>query len=158
VLRFLCHCTICQAFNNSAQADICVYTNGQVRLPDDHPVDFQTYRRPPAVDRGKCRACGQPAIEYFRLPLLPDIVFVPSANHPDPAALPAPAMRMFYNSRVADAEDDLPRHEGYWPSQLAFLRGYLAGLIRRKAPDPRRLVTSAAAVLAGTAIFETELG
>lgn len=133
LLRALCHCTICQAFNESAYADITVFTNGQVNLPDDNPVEFKEYRKPPAVQRGKCSACDKPAIEYLRLPVLPDIVFVPSANITDKVVLPAPSMHIFYNSRVADIQDDLPRYQGYWPSQAAFLRYFVKGALKRRA-------------------------
>jgi hypothetical protein len=37
-------------------------------------------------------------------------------------------MRVFYDSRVADADDDLPRHEGFVASQTAFLRLLLRSL------------------------------
>jgi len=133
LVRALCHCTICQAFNESPYADITIFSSGQVDLPDDHPVDFKEYRKPPAVQRGKCSACGKPAIEYLRLPVFPDIVFVPSANFPDQSALPSPSLHVFYNSRVADFQDDLPRYQGYWPSQAAFMRYLVKALLKRRA-------------------------
>jgi hypothetical protein len=34
---------------------------------------------------------------------------VPSANICDPALLPKPALHIFYNRRVADVDDDLPK-------------------------------------------------
>ena len=54
--------------------------------------------------------------------------FIPSVNFERQDLLPAPHMRTFYNRRVADASDDLPRYEGYWPSQLAITRLLLRGL------------------------------
>lgn len=134
LLRALCHCTICQSFNQSPYADITVFSNGQVDLPDNHPVEFKEYRKPPAVQRGKCAGCGNPAIEYLRLPILPDIVFVPSANFADQALLPAPSLHIFYDSRVADIQDDLPRYQGYWPSQAAFTRHLVKAAFRKRMP------------------------
>lgn len=133
LLRALCHCTICQAFNQSAYADIGVFLNGQVDLPDDQPVDFKKYRKPPAIERGTCSACGKAAIEYLRLPVLPDIVFVPSTNFPDPSVLPEPSLHMFYDKRVVDMRDDLPRYKGYMPSHAGVMRHLVKALFKRRA-------------------------
>lgn len=134
LVRAICHCTICQSFNASPYADITVFSNGQVDLPSDHPVEFREYRKPPAVQRGKCSVCDKPAIEYLRLPVLPDIVFVPSANFVDQSILPAPSLHIFYASRVADIQNDLPRYKGYWPSQAGFMRHLLKAVLKRRMP------------------------
>lgn len=43
-------------------------------------------------------------------------------------AAPPVAAHIFYDSRVADVEDGLPTHSGYWPSQWAFMKLVFAGL------------------------------
>lgn len=133
LLRALCHCTICQAYNQGAYADVNVFLNGQVDFSNDQPVEFKKYRKPPAIQRGTCSACGKAAIEYLRLPVLPDIVFIPSANFPDPVALPAPSLHIFYDKRVADIQDDLPRYTGYVPSHVAVMRHLVKALFKRRA-------------------------
>lgn len=131
LLRTFCHCTICQAFNQAPYADICMLMARDVELPDNHSVDFQTYRKPPAVQRGKCQSCDKPTLEYLRMGPFPDFAIVPVGTFPAAAALPEPALHMFYNRRVADADDDLPKYNGYWPSQLGSIGALIKARLRR---------------------------
>jgi hypothetical protein len=48
--------------------------------------------------------------------------------------LPPPALRVFYDSRVEDAQDALPRYECYWSSQMAVTRRLLPALLRQDSP------------------------
>lgn len=131
LFRAYCHCTICQEFNNSDFADITIFRGRDIELADDQPVQFNTYRRPPNVQRGKCGVCDKPAIEFMHLPLMPSFVFVPTDNIKNENLIPAPALHMFYNRRVQDAQDDLPKYEGYWPSQLGTTRHLFRALMKR---------------------------
>lgn len=128
LLRAICHCSLCQQFNQADYADVVAFRGGDVSLPADAPVRYQTLRPPPAVQRGSCTACGKPAIERLPLPLLPDLIMVPAANLPA-ELLPPVAMHIFYDSRVQDVADTLPKFQGYWPSQLGYLRRLLPGLL-----------------------------
>ena len=65
LFRILCHCTICQRFNDAAFADVVVYSAAAVGEPAAGSVEFDTYKPPPNVQRGKCAQCHQPAIEKF---------------------------------------------------------------------------------------------
>lgn len=129
-LRFICHCTLCQRFNGAPQADIAIFRRDEVALTDPSTVEFKRYKSPPAVDRGRCRACDQPFVEYLTLPLLPSLAFVPVAVLEGVMTLPEPAMRLFYDKRVQDADDDLPRFSGVFASQLAATRQILPALRR----------------------------
>ena len=120
LFRILCHCTICQAFNDAAFADIVVYRARQVAAPSAEQVHFDRWRPPPNVQRGVCTACEQPIIEQFRAPLMPSLTMVPAARID--GDLPPPCGHLFYEHRRDDAKDDLPRHHGYWASQWAFMR------------------------------------
>jgi len=131
-MRFICHCTVCQRFNDAPSADMVVLLTDDVAPPPDGTVHFAAYRPPPAVQRGKCASCDKPAIEFMRLPLFPKLAFVPAANFSDISWLPEPCMRTFYDKRVADADDALPRYEGYLKSQLAFARALYPGWWRRR--------------------------
>lgn len=132
LLRGFCHCTICQEFNQSAFADISVYRAGDVAMPDSDTLEFRAYRPPPAVQRGRCKACGGPAIEVMQIFPLPRLIIVPSGHLPA-ACRRDPALHVFYNSRQADVDDDLPKYSGYWKSQLAFGRRLLGALLRGPA-------------------------
>jgi hypothetical protein len=47
------------------------------------------------------------------------LTFIPSANFAPATPLPPPLLHLFYERRVADVTDALPRYEGYVRSQLA---------------------------------------
>lgn len=131
LLRGYCHCTICQSFNQAPFSDITVFHADDVALPDEASVDYRTFRPPPAVQRGVCRACGKPAVEYIKLPLMPKLIVVPSLNIRQLERIPAPALHVFYHRRQADVADALPKYQGYLASQTAFL-GRIALRLRRR--------------------------
>ena len=131
LFRMLCHCTICQQFNDAPFADIVIYDAASVSRPEPGSVRYDTYTPPPNVQRGVCTECGEPAIEQFKLPLLPGLTLVPAAAHIDQTGLPEPLAHVFYDRRVEDADDSLPKHRGYISSQLAFGK-YLLAAKRKK--------------------------
>ncbi len=132
LLRGYCHCTICQEFNQAPFADISIYRAKDVVLPDPESLEYRAYRPPPAVQRGKCRTCETPAVEVMQIFPLPKLVIVPTENlHED--SVVEPSLHTFYNSRVSDIEDDLPKVSGYLKSQIAFGHKLVASLIRRRA-------------------------
>ena len=122
IFRVLCHCSICQKFNAAAHADILVYKTAQLTAPAAGKVSFSTYKPPPNVQRGKCAQCGQPAIEVFNMPLMPKLTMVPTGMFAKTSELPEPKAHLFYDKRLADVEDDLPKHNGFISSQLAFFK------------------------------------
>lgn len=122
LFRVFCHCTICQRYNGAPFADVVVYAASDVATPPAGSVEYTAYKPPPNVQRGKCVACGDAAIEQFAAPLFPKLTMVPAARHADAEALPEPLMHMFYDKRITDADDDLPKRSGFLASQLAFVR------------------------------------
>lgn len=131
LFRVLCHCTICQTFNNAAMADVVVFRAASIKLPAESLVDYDTYKPPPNVQRGKCRACQKPAVELFRAPLFPQLVMVPSENIHDDSLKPAPAMHLFYQHRQREHDDQWPKYNGFVGSQLAFGKQLLGAMLRR---------------------------
>ncbi len=131
MLRFLCHCRICQSVYGKPYADIVAVRSTQVEKPLAPSIRFGKHRAPPAVSRGVCTACNAPVVGF--LPLVPGfgLAFVPAANFPQSALLPAPQLHTFYHRRVADVADALPKVSGYWHSQWAVTRRFLAGLQTR---------------------------
>lgn len=132
LFRILCHCTICQRFNDAPFADVVVYDAASVAKPAPGTVTFDTYKPPPNVQRGKCTRCGKPAVELFEAPLLPKLTIVPSSVHNADAEQPEPIAHIFYDKRVADAHDSLPKHSGFLASQLAFGRYLLSAKLFHK--------------------------
>ena len=131
LFRILCHCTICQRFNSAHFADVLVFRAEDVTLPPRETVNFETYKPPPNVQRGKCATCAQPAVEVFTAPILPKLVMVPRAMFRSDEQLPVPKAHIFYEKRVTDTKDTYPKCQGFLRSQLAFLN-YLR-LAKRKA-------------------------
>ena len=129
LLRAFCHCSICQAVNKAPYADITLFRYRDVVTPGDVNLEFKSHKFPPILKRGKCVACDNIAIEYLQLVAIPRMVIVPSDNVDDKSLIPAPALHIFYESRVADIEDSLPKYKGYLSSQLAFGRKLIDSLL-----------------------------
>ena len=134
LFRLFCHCTICQAFNDAPFADVTAFRAEHVHVTDEGAVAWRTWKKGSPVRRGKCARCDAPAVERATLPLLPDLVIVPSANAREGVELPAPAMHIFYGSRVADVDDGLPRRAGFASSQLGFMGALTGALWRDRRP------------------------
>jgi hypothetical protein len=129
--RFFCHCTICQKVYGKPFADVTYFWAASVTLPVNQPIEFRRYRPPPALRRGICAKCGNPVVGFLRLVPGLTLAFVPSQNFPRPAELPAPHRHIFYDRRVADIADSVPKLGGYWASEAYLTRTVLAGLFRR---------------------------
>lgn len=130
VFRAFCHCTICQKFNNAAYADVSVFRLKDVVKPPAEAVEFSAHTFPPILQRGKCKKCGSAAIEYLQIPAAPKLILVPTRNIIDQSMISKPAMHIFYDRKIADVEDDLPKHSGYLKSQLAFTSKLIASLLK----------------------------
>lgn len=126
LFRMLCHCTICQRFNDAPFADIVIYDATSITGPKPGSVRYDTYKPPPNVQRGVCTECGKPAIEQFKLPWFADLTMIPASVHVDQTSLPEPMAHVFYHRRVEDADDALPKYNGFLSSQLAFGKYLLA--------------------------------
>jgi hypothetical protein len=134
IVRLLCHCTICQKVYNQPCSDVTVFWSRAVALPKPHGLRFQHYRPPPALNRGTCANCAAPMVGLMVLGPLSMAAFLPSQNFPKQDELPRPTRRIFYDRRVADIADDLPRLEGYWRSN-AFVFGTLLAALAGRSPS-----------------------
>ena len=129
LMRAFCHCTICQTFNQAAYSDITLFRARDVIMPQQNSVEYKAYASPKIIQRGKCVSCGKAAIEYLKLPLMPKLFVVPTNNIADKRFVPEPSLHVFYDTRVSDIEDNLPKHSGYLKSQLAFSHKLMASFI-----------------------------
>jgi hypothetical protein len=128
--RFCCHCAICQKAYGNPFADVTYFWAQSVRLPDNHAIKFRRHRVPPAMRRGRCAKCGNPVVNLFGRGFA--LAFVPSQNFPLPAELPARDRHIFYDRRVADIADSVPKLSGYWASEAYVTRSILASLFGRR--------------------------
>ena len=129
LLRVRCHCTICQRVNAAPSGDPVLVWRHQVEQVDgaDALVWSRTRWLPVHVNRGSCGSCGE--LIYEHVAFTP-FSFVIGKTFEQPAALPPVAGHLFYDRRVADVDDDLPKPEGYLASQLGFVRWAIHALLR----------------------------
>lgn len=117
LIRFHCHCTICQKLYNSAYNDVVVIQSKNVLL-EQNEVEFNKYRRPPALDRGICVQCKSPVIGFLRgIPGL-GLAFINVNNIQDKSSLEGPLGHIFYHRKKEHIVDELPKFKGYWKSQI----------------------------------------
>ena len=127
--RFFCHCTICQKAYGKPFADVTYFWEVSVTLPDNQPIAFRRHRPPPAIRRGTCAKCRNPLVSLLGFPRAMALAFVPSQNFPEAAELPASDAHIFYDRRVGDIADAVPKVSGYWASEAHVTRSLLAGLL-----------------------------
>lgn len=128
LFRALCHCTICQRFNAAAYGDVVAVRARDVSLRGAENIAYRSHRQPPIVGRGRCASCDGVAIERLNLPLLPQVYLFPVQTFAEAAALPDPDFHIFYDKRLRDHADDLPKSSGYLPSELRFTMALLRSL------------------------------
>ncbi len=128
--RFICHCTICQEFTGQSYNDVTVLLKSDVSDLNLIRTKFRRWKLPPNISRGLCTRCDKPSIE---MGLAGNLILVPTTNYPDVAALPAPTMHLFYNRRVEDMDDDLPKYNGFVQSQAMLIKALAKGLYSRVA-------------------------
>lgn len=130
--RFFCHCTICRKAYGKPFADVTYFRAASVTLPNSPAIEFRRHRPPPAMRRGTCAKCGNPVVNLLGFPRSLALAFVPSQNFPQATELPAPDAHIFYDRRVSDVADAIPKVSGYWASEAHVTRSLLAGLFGRK--------------------------
>ncbi len=116
--RLICHCNICQGFTGKAFADVTVIRAKHIQLTNADQISFKKYRPPPNLARGLCIHCKKPVVEFLGFGAI-KLAFIPSSNFASQDLLPLPHMHIFYDRRLKDAQDKLPKHSGYFQSQLA---------------------------------------
>lgn len=126
--RFICHCTICQDYTGKAYNDVTVLLKSDLSELEIDKTRFRSWKMPPNISRGLCTRCNKPSIE---MALGGNLILVPTTNYPDIAALPEPTMHLFYNRRVEDMDDDLPKYNGFVQSQAMIVKAIAQGLYRR---------------------------
>ena len=120
IVRFFCHCTICQDKYQAPFADVTLFKLPAVTLPE-HATTYGKYKRFVAIDRGICDACHKPVMAKMGEGDK-GYAFISTQNFVEPSVLPPSVMHVFYGTRTADIDDDLPKHSSWLSSQWAFLK------------------------------------
>ncbi|NVE95305.1 GFA family protein [Altererythrobacter sp. JGD-16] len=127
--RFLCHCTICQGVYHAPFADAMVASARSIEIASENSLDFKRLNGEKSVDRGICRNCDIPTVGFLQIFPGFTLGLVPTARLQDPTGAPRPSMHIFYESRIADVEDDLPKYKTPSESVRACLWPFLAGFV-----------------------------
>ena len=120
IVRFFCHCSICQKKYDAPFADVVLFKLSDVTMPDQ-AVSYGKYKRFVAIDRGICDHCHKPVMAKMGKDGK-GYAFITVQNFADPEALPKSAMHVFYGTRKADMQDALPKYSNWFSSQMAFLK------------------------------------
>lgn len=120
IVRFFCHCTICQKKYDAPFADVVLFKLSDVTMPD-RAVSYGRYKRFVAIDRGICDHCHKPVMAKMGKDDK-GYAFITAQNFTEPEALPKSAMHVFYGTRKTDMQDALPKYSNWFSSQMAFLK------------------------------------
>lgn len=127
-LRFRCHCSICQKVYNKPYSDFTIVKADQVNLPKLNGLQFKKHKSMFAVDRGKCPSCSSPVLAWFKMIPGLQLAMIPSTVIPKSSELPPVDADIFYESRVEDINDELPKISGYIRSEWHLLKAILRSL------------------------------
>ena len=128
IARFICHCTICQEYTGKAYNDVTVLLKPDVSELTLMRTKFRRWKMPPNISRGLCKRCNKPSIE---MAMGGNLILVPTDNYANAEALPEPSMHLFYNRRVEDIDDDLPKYKGFLQSQTMMAKALAKGIYKR---------------------------
>lgn len=128
--RFICHCSICQEFTGEDYNDVTVLLRSDVSDLKITNTKFRRWKLPPNISRGLCTRCNKPSIE---MTMAGSLVLIPTENYSDGTALPEPSMHLFYNRRVNDSDDGLPKCNGFIQSQTMMVKALAQGMYKRVA-------------------------
>lgn len=131
ITRFFCHCEICQSVYKKPFADATVMRASNVVIDKPNTLQFRRHRPPPNLNRGICRSCEMPALGLMTMAPGLKIAFLPTHMLQNPSDAPEPSFHIFYHSRTADVDDSVPKHNGYWRSELAVMGKILPKLFSR---------------------------
>ena len=129
IARFICHCLVCQKYTGQPYADVSVFKSSQILDMDIRATQLKRYKLPPNIQRGLCKKCQKPSVEFG---LLGKLVIIATKNLKSQNNLPEPKMHIFYHRRIRDIEDELPKYDGFVKSQLQASKIILQGLISKK--------------------------
>ncbi len=116
MLRFHCHCTICQTLYKLPFSDVTVMWERNAQLKK---VDKVEYQRPGLLlRRGVCTECRQPI--FATMALFPGIRlgFIPGNRYNDQTVLPKASAHIFFHRSQQAMDDGIPKYTGFIKSEL----------------------------------------
>ena len=132
LIRFICHCRICQDLYQKPFADVVIFPEKAVKLQTTESVEFKKFRAPPAVNRGICKSCAKPVFGLMWVAPFTRFAFVPAMNLADSSQLPEPVGHVFYHRHVEEMYDGMPKINGYVASQLFLSQKICMSMVLQK--------------------------
>ncbi|MBL4799773.1 MAG: GFA family protein [Oleispira sp.] len=116
MLRFHCHCTICQKLYKQPFSDVTVMWAKDAKLIQG---EFIEYRRPGLLlKRGVCTQCEQPILATMTLFPGVKLAFVPANRYGDQSLLPKPSAHIFFHRSETAMDDGITKYNGFVKSEL----------------------------------------
>ena len=116
MLRFHCHCTICQNLYKQPYSDVTVMWSKDAKLTQSEHIE---YRRPGLLlKRGVCTQCEQPI--FATMTLFPGVklAFIPASRYDDSTILPDPSAHIFFHRSEVEMDDCIGKTKGFIKSEL----------------------------------------
>ena len=115
VLTFNCHCSLCRRASGAAFVSAAAFKPENVIFRGE--ANIRDYTPPNSkVPRRFCKKCGTYVCEDAR-PVL-GVFALPIGLSQDPVdKMYAPSCHIFYNSRIADVSDTLPKYADFTDSR-----------------------------------------
>ena len=117
MLRFHCHCTICQTLYQKPFSDVTVMWAKNATLIKGEHIE---YKRPGLLlKRGVCHQCDEPILAYMTLFPGVKLAFVPGNRYQGQAILPKASAHIFFHRSKAPIDDGIAKFKGFIRSELA---------------------------------------
>ena len=116
MLRFHCHCTICQELYKLPFSDVTVMWAKNAVLTQGKHIEY--YRPGLLLKRGVCTQCEQPILAYMTLFPGIRLAFVPGNRYNDQSVLPKATAHIFFHRSKNQMDDGIPKHTGFIKSEL----------------------------------------
>ena len=130
--RFRCHCLVCQHVYNKPFGSPTVLWHHDLGEVNRDQIVFTVQRRFPfRIDCGTCASCQAPVLGFSRILPFLSLAYIPESMYSDCEQLPPVAGHLFYEHRVNDVEDALPKCSGLLASEWGVARFVLRGVLLR---------------------------
>ncbi len=129
--RFRCHCKICQNVYAAAFSDVLVFRRGQVKPVDRDQIKWTRTKSVTPLRRGLCIHCNEPVLAHF----YGILAFMPARALPE-MSLPEVSMDIYYDTRISDVLDDVPKSSGLFAAYAGLTIPFLKVLLTQGRPMP----------------------
>ena len=129
--RFRCHCTICQNVYASGFSDVIVFRRGQVKPADRDQIKWTRTKSVTPLRRGLCVHCNEPILAHF----YGILAFMPARTLPE-MSLPKVSKDIYYDTRISDVLDDVPKSSGLIAAYAGLTIPFLKVLLSPGRPMP----------------------